>query len=299
MRLDEDVNVEVAIAAATDAGFTATAYAHAGTIVHTFRDIDLDFPRNLFAACAITVRARILDNLACTMTASASRLIDHAAKRRIGHGLASARTITVRAGFRAGARRCARAMAVVTLFRAGNIQLSFFAKGRFFKGDFQIITQVAAAFRTGTAAGAAATAAEEHIEDIPEAFSTAAKTTKATAEAAKTTGSATAHAILEGIMAELVIGCFFLRVFQDIIGLVDLFELFFSSFRVVTVQVGMIFAGHFFISLFDFGFRGTFTNAQHLIIIAFFAHVAPSLKTIGSHTAPNNPSKQMIISYRL
>ena len=149
MRFDENIYVEVAIAAATYTSLTAAAYAHARTIVHAFRDIDLDFARNLLVPCTMTVTTGILDDFARAMTASAGRLIDHASKGRIGHRLPRACTITIRAGFGTGTGLCPRAMAVVTLLCTGNIEFSLLAKGCLFKSNFQIIAQVAAPFRPG------------------------------------------------------------------------------------------------------------------------------------------------------
>ena len=232
--------------------------------------------------------ARILDDLARAVAAAASRLIDHAAKGCVLHRLARTRTTAVRAGLRAGARCCTRAMAGTALIRTRDVELDLLAEGRFLKGDLEIIAQIAAALWLRAARLAASATAEEHIEYVIHTAATeAAKATLAeTAKAAATT-----HAAFKGRMTELVVLGFLLGVLEDIVGLVDFLEFLLGSLRVVAVEVRMIFAGHFLIGLLDLRCRRALLDAQHLIIIAFIAHVAPSLNIIvGSPQAPNNPS---------
>jgi hypothetical protein len=97
-------------------------------------------------------------------------------------------------------------------------------------------------------------------------------------EAAKTLKAAgtCAGAAIDPCMAELVIPGLFLRVLQHIIGLIDLFHLFFGGLGIILIHIRMIFLGHLSIGFLDFSLRGAFLYAQHLIIIAFLAHVAPS-----------------------
>ena len=77
-------------------------------------------------------------------------------------------------------------------------------------------------------------------------------------------------------MAELVILGLLLGVFQHIIGLIDLLHLLLGGLWIILIQIRMIFAGHLFIGFLDFSLRGALLYTQHLIIIAFLAHVAPS-----------------------
>ena len=168
MRLDEDVNVEVAIATATDAGFAAAAYAHARTIVHTFRDIDLDFPRNLLAARAITIRAGILDNLTRAMAASAGRLIDHTAKGRIGHRLPRARTITIRAVFGTGTGLCPGSVTGSAGILKGKLYLFIAAEYSLLEAYAYAGAQIGALLGPVSSSASASPAAEEIAEYIAE-----------------------------------------------------------------------------------------------------------------------------------
>ena len=224
----------------------------------------------------MTVAARILDDLSRPVATAAGRLIDHAPERGILDRLTHTGTATVRAVLRLRSRCRPGTAAGLAGFGTGYAKFRRLAERRFLKSNLQIIAQVTAAFRPRTALPAASAAsAKKHIEDIAKPVGAAETAEPALAEAAKT--AASAHAAFKSRMAELIVLRLFLRILQDIIGFVDFLKLFFSRFGIIAVQVRMIFAGHLFIGLFDFSCRGIFVNPQHLIVIAFLAHVAPSL----------------------
>ena len=77
-------------------------------------------------------------------------------------------------------------------------------------------------------------------------------------------------------MTELVIGRTLLRILQDFIGFIDFLELLLCSFRIVGVAIRMIFEGQFMEGLLYFLLRGIAVYTEHLVVIAFLAHFAPS-----------------------
>ncbi len=70
-------------------------------------------------------------------------------------------------------------------------------------------------------------------------------------------------------MAELIECLTLLGVAEQVVGFLDLFE-FVGGLGVVLVHIGMKLARQFAIGLFDLFGRGTFGDAQHFVIIAFF-----------------------------
>jgi len=78
-----------------------------------------------------------------------------------------------------------------------------------------------------------------------------------------------AHAaLLEGGVAETVIGRALVAVLQDVIGLVDFLE-FVLAFRIAGIAIGMVLHGELAERRFEFGLRAGPGNLQHLIVIAF------------------------------
>ena len=261
MRLDKDVDVEVAVAAAIAARFAGTRQADARPLVDALRDIDRDLRRLALAARAMAVLARRLDDLARAVAVLARLRAHHAAKGRVAHDLLLARAVAVRARLRARPRRGTSV----------------------FEADGEIVAQVIAALRARLTRMAGTGTAEEHVEDVVEAaFATAAEAAEAAeitkaAEAAGSSATEAARAV-KGTGAKLVVLRAFLRVLQDIVGFIDLLELLLCLFRVVRIEVWMILAGQLLIGTLDLLFIRALVNAQHFIIIAFFAHVAPSLQ---------------------
>src|ERR1700722_139637 len=119
-----------------------------------------------------------------------------------------------RAGFRFGAGLGAGAGARLAADRGWNTHLRILARVGLLKRDFHIVAQISAALAAGTAATAA-----RHAENAFEQIG------KRGAELSAETGRpATAHALLEGGVAETIIGRALVRVLQDLIGFVDFLE---------------------------------------------------------------------------
>ena len=172
-------------------------------------------------------------------------------------------------------------MAGRALDRARHLELHRLAESSLFKGDGEVVAQVIAALRARLTRMAGTGTAEKHVEDIAKALAAgaaaeAAKITKTTE--ATSTGATKAARAVKGSCTELVVLRAFLRILQDIVGFIDLLELLLCLFRVVRIEVWMILAGQLLIGTLDLLFIRALVNAQHFIIIAFFAHVAPSLQ---------------------
>ena len=69
-------------------------------------------------------------------------------------------------------------------------------------------------------------------------------------------------------LANLVIGCAFLRVAEDLMGLTDLLEPFFGS--LILVQVGMELSRERSVGAFDLVLRGGFLHAENLVVVLVF-----------------------------
>ena len=61
------------------------------------------------------------------------------------------------------------------------------------------------------------------------------------------------------------------RVGKNIVGLVDLLELFLGVL-IAGVQVGVVLFGQLAVGAFDLGIGGVFADPQHLVVITFFCH---------------------------
>ena len=120
--------------------------------------------------------------------------------------------------------------------------------------------------RAAEAAKPAETAAEDIAKDIAQVHTAGAEATE--------TGAAALAGPIVGVdpgKAELIIALAFFRVRKDIVGLVDLLELFLSRL-VAGVQVGVVLFGQLAVGAFDLGIGGVFADPQHLVIISFFCH---------------------------
>ena len=282
MRLDEDINVQVAVAAAARSRFAGSRDTYARSLVHALRDMNLDRMRCTFLTRSVTIFAGMRDNFTRAVAPAAGCRVDHATERRIADRLFLTRAVTFRARFGARPRRRARSVTRFAVIRPRNTEFDIFAECRFLKGNFEVVAQIGAAFRTRLtrSAPSSGSAAEEHVKNIAESVSRAGSAESA-AESSLTESSETAaHAAgsVKGSLTELIVLLTFLRVAEHAVGFVDFLELFLGRFRVIPVQVRMIFAGQALESLLDVCVRSVLINAEDFIIIAFFAHVAPSLK---------------------
>ncbi len=112
--------------------------------------------------------------------------------------------------------------------RGRNAHLRGLAGEGLLEADLHVVAQVGAALAAGAAAAPAAAHAEQIVEDVGEGRG------EVGAEAAGAAGPA----VLEGGMAEAVIGGALLGVLQDLVGLVDLLEAVLAVL-VAGIAVGM------------------------------------------------------------
>ena len=73
--------------------------------------------------------------------------------------------------------------------------------------------------------------------------------------------------LLQALRAELVVDPALLVVRQDLVGLGDLLELLFRGFRILPVQVGMVFLRHLAVGALDFVLRRPSRDAEDLIVV--------------------------------
>ena len=165
------------------------------------------------------------------------------------------------ADLRRGAGGAAAAVAGLAVFIPLHRDGLLAAEGRFLKADGQGHADALAPLgRVGIGAPGAAEAAEETAEDVPQVAEVEAAVESGTAAGAEV-GVHTGVTVL--VVAGPLVG-----IGEDLIGLVDLFELLFRRL-VAGVQVRVVFPGHFLICFFDLILRGAPGNAQDLIIISF------------------------------
>ena len=147
--------------------------------------------------------------------------------------------------------------------------------GRFLKGQDDVGLDIVALARgvgvgaAGTAETAKATAAEQIAEDIAQVNTAAETAAKAATEA--TAGLAGPIVGIDPSETELVIALALVRVGKNIVGLVDLLELFLGVL-IAGVQVGVVLFGQLAVGAFDLGIGGVFADPQHLVVITFFCH---------------------------
>ncbi len=217
---DFDEDIEVALRAAGGAGLALAGQADAHAAFDTGRDLDRDLALFLHLAVAAAGLARLADDSAATLADMAGAL--HREETLLGaHAAMAAAGL---AGFRLGAGGGAGRVARFARHGLGHVDGFVLAEIGFGERDLEIVAQVGAALRApalaaiGKAAGAAEHLAEQVLENV---FGIDALAERAAARAAA--------AILEGGMAEPVIGGAFLRVRQHGIGFADFLELLFGG----------------------------------------------------------------------
>jgi hypothetical protein len=158
-----------------------------------------------------------------------------------------------RADARRGAGLGARAGAHVARDAGRHLDLDALAGIGLFEGDFEVVAKVGAALASRAPAAAAAEIAEELVENVGEG-----------GEAATAAAAAEAAARFEGAVAEAVVGGALLRVLQDLVGLVDLLELFGRAFA---VAVGVELHGELAEGGLQLAVAAAPRNAEHLVIV--------------------------------
>ena len=144
------------------------------------------------------------------------------------------------------------------------------------QGNFHVVAEIGAACSAAAAppalAGAlAAATAHEVAEEVFENIRHGGIEFGAEARAAGPAPAA--RAIFKGLVAEAVVGGFFLGVFQDVIGFADFLELGFSGL-VAGIGVGMEFLGVIAVCGLERLFVGALLKPQHFVKITF-GHLYP------------------------
>ena len=143
-----------------------------------------------------------------------------------------------------------------TIDRAGDRDRGCLSVESVFQRNRQIVPQVGTTARALLASATAHEIAEQIFEDIRKG------------RAKVTTATLAAHSAGKGVVAILVVGCFLLIIFQDVIGFVDFLEVFFGL-GVILVRIRVQLTRFAAVGLFDFVRRGPFRDAQHIVEITF------------------------------
>ena len=138
------------------------------------------------------------------------------------------------------------------------------------QGNFHVVAEIGAACSAAAAppalAGALAAATHEVAEEVFEDIRHGG--IEFGAEAGAAGPVAAACAIFKGLVAEAVVGGFFLRVFQDVVGFADFLELGFSGL-VAGVGIRMEFLGVIAVGGLERLFVGALLKPQNFVKITF------------------------------
>ena len=265
MRLDRQENIKIARRAAPHTRLTLTGQTDARSVLNTGRYVDGQRPLFRHAALTATLAAGIGDCLTATMTGRAGALDRKEALR----GAHTTGTGAGRAGLGLGAGLGAGTGAGFTGHGSRNTDLRGFALVGFLQRDFHVVAQVGAAFTPAGRAARTSTAhhlAEDILEDVGEPA--AGKTGTGT--------TAAAHAaLLEGGVAETVIGGALLGILQGLVGLVDLLE-FLLGVRIAGILVGVILHGELAEGTFQFLLVRTALDPERVVKISLGHDALPS-----------------------
>ena len=260
MRLGRDEDVEIARRAAARAGLAFARQADARAVFDAGGDVDGQRALARDAAGAAADRARIVDRLAAPAACRAGALDGEETLLRPHAPVAAARRTLARP--RAGLG--ARAGAGFARDRRWQLQARRLAVEGFLERDLHVVAEVRPACRAAAApGGAAAPAAAHHVaEQIVENIGH--RGGKAVAAAA----AEPAAAVLEGRMAETIVGRTLLAVRQHLIGFVDFLEAD-LGFGIAGIAVGMVLHGGLAEGALHLAFGAGARDAEHLVVTAF------------------------------
>src|SRR5258706_3499791 len=267
VRLDADLDIEVARRAAVHARFAFSRQPDPLALVDALRDVDFEHLVLLDPPFAVAGQTRIGDHLAGAM-AGRTRLLNRKKSLRHAHR-AGAVAGAARLGTRAGLGTAAMAGLAVVPRRHANVGRE--SSGRLFERDLHVVAQIGAA--KSAAAGSTARTrrtAENVAENVAEGIGKIAE-----ALAAATAKAAAGRARIDPGMTEAVIGGALLGVGQNLVCLFRLLEFFFrllGVFVVTLIAIGVMLHRQLAIGLLDFVFAGVFGQAQHVVKVAL-AHL--------------------------
>jgi len=244
------INVEVAGRAAVRAETAFAAQANGIARLHAGRDPHRERSLALDPSPAMARGTGIGDHPALTAAAAAGT--GNAEKSLLHVHLTRAAAIGTGGdallGFRAGP------VTIGTTLEAGHPDLGRGAEGGFFEGYLEIEPEIISGGRSCPAAASAKKFLEDISEDVPHA--------RACPEPGGTLRARRG--------AVLVIVCPLLRIGQDLVGLVDLFELFFGRF-ISGIFVRMVLVREPAIGALQLRVSGVPVNAEKSVVI--FCHV--------------------------
>ncbi len=233
------------------------------------RNVDAERALLLDMAGAVTLLARVAHDAAVAAALRAGALDGEEAL--LGSDFSNAAAGRALLGL--GARFRAGAAAGLAGDGARHLDMRGAALERFFQRDLEIVAQVAAAVLP-PALLAAGELAEQILEDVAEG-----------AGEVERAAAAASAALLEGGMAEAVVGGALLIVLQDVIGLVDFLELDLGG-RVARVLVGMQLHRELAIGRFQLADRRALLAVQNVVIVALAHRPAGYASGLPAKAAP-------------
>src|SRR6202162_1030136 len=207
-------------------------------------------------------RAGIVDDLAASVAARTGPLQGEEALGMTNFAVATAG----RTGLGLRSRLGARAGAGFAGHRGRDANLRGLADKRLFEADLHVVAQVRPALASGRAA-ARSRHAENALENIREGR----------AEIGAEAGCAAGAAVLEGGMAETIIGGALVAVLEHVIGLVDLLEAV-LGLLVAGVAVRVAFHRELAERGLEFRFAGSAPHAKDFVVIPFGHYRHASLR---------------------
>src|SRR5215813_13615855 len=214
MRAEREENVEIPGRSTAHARLALAREPDAGAILDARGDVDRKRALARHPPGARARRAGIIDDLAAALAGRTGPLEREETLGVTDASLAAAGRTSL--GFGAGLG--ARAGTPLAGHRGRDAHLSGLAAIGFLQGDFHVVAQIGAALAPAAASTATAAHAEQVIEDVGEGGS----------HVAEAVGRAEAG-MLEGGVAEAVIGRALVGILENLIGLVDLFEADFAA----------------------------------------------------------------------
>lgn len=269
MRLDEHLHIQIAVGPAIEPRFSASLNANALSVIDARWNIDFKRLRLPYAANALTIRARIRNDLTRTMTVRTGLLHLQEAAIDVDRTAAAA----MRARLFGGAGLAAGSVAALALFPNRHTNVGLGAVHSLLKRNLKRIADIIAAKNLRTAARAlAAAAAEDFRKNVAKIRKSALLAE--TAEAAE--AACACRARINARLAVAVISRTFLGIREHGIGFAHLLELFLSGL-VAVVAVRVVLHRQTAIRLFDFVFRGTAGYSEYLVIV-LISHRSVALK---------------------
>ncbi len=271
--LDVHLHIQIASRCAGFPRFPFAGETDAIASIDASRDLDRQGLGLLVAPFAMALAARILDDLAATVTVRAGLL--HC-KETLTH-LYLAGAVAGRAGLGRAPGVGAGAVTHLTVDQGRDLDLFGDTAHRLFQGQFHGIAQVGTTGRAATTTAAATKDVTEHIaKDVAEIGA-----------AAKATVAATLTRIDTG-MAVLIVTGTQVGIGQDLVSLLDLFEFLFSiGIALITVRV--ILHGQTLVRLLDLALVGIFRYPQHFVEIAL-RHTHPVAISAVMQTGVGHPT---------